>query len=1382
MTELRLFQYSIEQDQLLMDIDLELLSDRELQVVLKNQLDGIEQTLPIQYVNNRGRMVLSLPLSEVNFAREGQQRLELLIVDGDGSKYEPIVTSLPHKEIYCTTSYRADYRSSITPYTSIMGALGLLCGNAVAAREVYSQTVDMKVTVQEITLAGTDMFFTIPTRNILDQTQIYVTLADPAEQNPIIVPHTIVHATQQQIKLHIDLNRDWSHSPRYDLFIQEFMGKKIRRHCMGIVDLEVGKDRNKYFEPIRIDHSLTLIPYVTGEGSLALFAGDVVAADRARGIAVHPIQVIYYDQVMDGEQGTLKLQLQDLPQIALEEDAALSFMLRLEGEERYRELDDSCVALDEQGMLSLSLDAIFAQGHYVDEQRWMLALSIRVVANSYEFYSEETVDVEPRTIEEAEAFAQASTDVEVGVDEASYGFRPSEQEQLLLYKFVKKLGNWRQEASERYKCPVRTTPGVHVIRYESEENELVFLIGDDAVYRKDVYTNVSSLTDIAGLEVNGTSITFRVEDSVLINETTRFLLRSRESKEEWRVPHTVVESAIIMIDVSKFIEQHLDQDSRWDAYIQTEYADIIEEGKLGLFSTPIATNEKRYYPAFVNISGSEDSNAGAIYLDANNGLSIVISPAEQLFNEVYKIVPKQVRIKNLEVNESIIRFDVKESDLVTKDTRFIFRNRVTQEEWIIPAQINGQLVEADITDFVEEHADVESRWDAYLQIEYAGIITEGKVGLEGKPIEPALKRYYPALSKSIAKSDEQNDQSDNDQSDDDVAINVVAPYLTLKNELAVVIRPIINLYNEKLKSSVSVERFQMKNGTVTLEAKVVLPECKEYSIDRMRLKLRNKAVVMEYDIPAVEKRGRKEEAIVSCSINLAQYNFIPLYWDLFVVVNIEGEEILVKLKNPTPEINNRVSSRIIDHEYRVDEKYMMYPYITLDKSVSFCYRERAAYESRVYKIKENTAYWVYRLFRKYFDKRNIWLGYEKNASTAQDNGYYFFEYCYENKKHDHYYFIIKKDAADYKDLRDKKNRIIKFMSFKYMVYMYAAKLLVSSESKGHSYDIRIKKGRLKKALDEKKFVFLQHGVIALKKIDKGVFKKTKHSGVDLFAVSSDYERDIIKNHFGYDQNEIIVTGLCRWDALQDKSSKENREILIMPTWRSWMDGIMEEEFVQSSYYHNYVSLLQSRTLKDLLEKNNIKAHFLLHPKFIEHVDKFREENSAIQIVQFGEVKVNELLMRSSMLITDYSSVAWEMYYQHKSTLFFQFDASKYNKLQGSYMDMDTELFGERAFTVEELIPHIELYIERDFKEQDKYTDMRNYYFKYIDKRNSERTLAAINRNVGKLYEEYGSNAARQRSLYNKLRESNMARAVWRKGTKNKLVKSLLVRIRDLVRR
>ena len=74
----------------------------------------------------------------------------------------------------------------------------------------------------------------------------------------------------------------------------------------------------------------------------------------------------------------------------------------------------------------------------------------------------------------------------------------------------------------------------------------------------------------------------------------------------------------------------------------------------------------------------------------------------------------------------------------------------------------------------------------------------------------------------------------------------------------------------------------------------------------------------------------------------------------------------------------------------------------------------------------------------------------------------------------------------------------------------------------------------------------------------------------------------------------------------------------------------------------------------------------------------------------------------------------------KPVLFFQFDYDTYMENHGSYMDMETELFGPRLTNCEDLIDAIRGLIESGFAESEDAKAKRGYYFKYIDADNSKR--------------------------------------------------------------
>ncbi|MCD7757623.1 MAG: CDP-glycerol glycerophosphotransferase family protein, partial [Clostridiales bacterium] len=302
--------------------------------------------------------------------------------------------------------------------------------------------------------------------------------------------------------------------------------------------------------------------------------------------------------------------------------------------------------------------------------------------------------------------------------------------------------------------------------------------------------------------------------------------------------------------------------------------------------------------------------------------------------------------------------------------------------------------------------------------------------------------------------------------------------------------------------------------------------------------------------------------------------------------------------------------------------------------------------------------------------------------------------------------------------------VIQFMSLKHMVYLLAARLLVSSDSKAHAYAWRCKESIIQPYIEKnKKLVFLQHGVIALKKVE---FFSSGTNAVSLFVTSNDMEHDIIINELGYQPQEVIITGLARWDVLEDRSAQmDRRTILIMPTWRNWLEEVSDQVFRASDYYQNYMALLNSPRLEEYLQRYDLYLNFYIHPKFREYLGNFSISDERVRLIPFGSEPLNRLMMECSLLITDYSSVCWDVFYQAKPVIFYQFDVDKYNETQGAYIDLEHDLFGDRAVNNDQLFALMEEYAANGFQLKPQYAEMRKSLYKYIDKNNSQRVCDEI---------------------------------------------------------
>ncbi|KXX99807.1 bifunctional glycosyltransferase/CDP-glycerol:glycerophosphate glycerophosphotransferase [Bacillus wiedmannii] len=295
----------------------------------------------------------------------------------------------------------------------------------------------------------------------------------------------------------------------------------------------------------------------------------------------------------------------------------------------------------------------------------------------------------------------------------------------------------------------------------------------------------------------------------------------------------------------------------------------------------------------------------------------------------------------------------------------------------------------------------------------------------------------------------------------------------------------------------------------------------------------------------------------------------------------------------------------------------------------------------------------YKLFGSYFRRKNIWLIGERE-DTAQDNSYHLFTYI--RKKHPDVpaFYIINKKSNDYKSIEGLGN-IIQYGSFKHTFYLLICNKTINSYSETANMYTDDYKHILKyyPEWQQNKKIFIQHGVIGVSRVNH-VLNKNR-MGYSLFVVSSQFEKEHIVKEFGYDEEEVIVTGLARWDALKDES--KGNEILLMPTWRSWIKT--KDQLMKSKYWQTYMSFLKSKGLHQILEKQDLTLTFFPHYQIQKLGAEMPVFHERIKVVKQGEETVQSLLKRHRLLITDYSTVSFDFAYMNKPVIFYQFDYDKF---------------------------------------------------------------------------------------------------------------------------
>ena len=356
--------------------------------------------------------------------------------------------------------------------------------------------------------------------------------------------------------------------------------------------------------------------------------------------------------------------------------------------------------------------------------------------------------------------------------------------------------------------------------------------------------------------------------------------------------------------------------------------------------------------------------------------------------------------------------------------------------------------------------------------------------------------------------------------------------------------------------------------------------------------------------------------------------------------------------------------------------------------------------------------WLMSLISKPFLK-GIWL-IEENPNEACDNGYIFFKYLRENK-YDNVYYVINKKSKDYEKVKYLGN-IINHKSFKHwMYYLNAKKIIVTQKYANPSPALFY---ILHKFFMKNKRIFLQHGII---KDDAKMFYYDRCK-FRLFICGAKKEYEYVKEKYNYPKGYVAYTGLARFDNL-NLDNKVNKYILIYPTWRNYINN--QNDF--DSFMSNYYKILNNKELINYIEKNNIKIWLVLHKNMKKYKINKNTLSKNIHINHNEEVDISELINKTDLLITDFSSIFFDIAYRQRPIIYYQFDRDKYrkNQLPKGYFSYEKDGFGDVFENSELVINKIKYYIDNNFKLENTYLKRMNTFFERIDKENCRRILEEI---------------------------------------------------------
>ena len=372
------------------------------------------------------------------------------------------------------------------------------------------------------------------------------------------------------------------------------------------------------------------------------------------------------------------------------------------------------------------------------------------------------------------------------------------------------------------------------------------------------------------------------------------------------------------------------------------------------------------------------------------------------------------------------------------------------------------------------------------------------------------------------------------------------------------------------------------------------------------------------------------------------------------------------------------------------------------------------------------SYFISKFMKINKKNRDIWLISERR-DEAEDNGYHLFKYIREKHPSERVFYIIDKKSPAYMKIK-KYGNIIQHNSLKHYIYYFLADKHISAFQffgvPETPFLWKLEEGGVIK----KKKIFLQHGITK----EMLPFLKYENTKYRLFVCGAKSEYEYVKETFGYPNDNVKYLGFCRFDNLHE--FVEKKQILVMPTWRQWLGMTNEdnnakedeEKFKKSDYYTVYSNLINNANLQHLLKENEYELIFYPHPEMQRFIHLFKNTNANIKIADRKTYNLQELLKESKIIITDYSSIAFDCAYMKKSLIYYQFDKEEYykNHFEKGYFDCERDGFGPVIKTEEDLIEYIKVLIINNCFNEIYYRRANNFFALY-DTDNCKRNYEAI---------------------------------------------------------
>lgn len=368
-------------------------------------------------------------------------------------------------------------------------------------------------------------------------------------------------------------------------------------------------------------------------------------------------------------------------------------------------------------------------------------------------------------------------------------------------------------------------------------------------------------------------------------------------------------------------------------------------------------------------------------------------------------------------------------------------------------------------------------------------------------------------------------------------------------------------------------------------------------------------------------------------------------------------------------------------------------------------------------------------------RSGAWLLMDRDTQ-ANDNAEHLYRYLQRERPDVDAWFVLRDDSPDWARLDGDGFRLLAFGSDAHRAAMRRAAHLISAQV--DDYVLR-PFGRAHARGYRFRFTFLAHGV-AKQDVSRWLNRKP----IDLLTTTSPAEhRSIVDDDTPYvfTTKEVQLTGMPRHDALwrHDASLPVERRdlVLVAPSWRRRLVGPTRgstnareprPDFWSSEYARRWLEVLGSEVLHHRLDELGLRLGFAPHP----NLEMYLTDSplpAHVEVLLGSQVDFWAVLASARVVVTDYSSVAFDAALIERPVVYFQFDPDvaygEGHYFRPGYFSYERDGFGPVTSTAQEAVAAIEAALRAGPGPVEPYRSRMAAAFAHRDGRASARVVAAI---------------------------------------------------------